>query len=210
MRIEWYFDVVSPFTWLQWPAIRELGADRVVVLKPVLFAGLLGHHGHKGPAEILGKREFTYRHALWRARRAGIPMRFPPAHPFNPIHALRLCIAAGSDSAAVDAVLGWIWAEGRVADSVDALQPLAARMGLESLGERLAATDVKARLRQNFEDAVEAGVFGVPTLVIDGRCFWGEDATAMALEFLHDPRLFDDAEYRRLAALPVGVQREGI
>ena len=44
-----------------------------------------------------GKREFTYRFVQWQAERAGVTLRFPPAHPFNPLAALRLCIAAGSD-----------------------------------------------------------------------------------------------------------------
>lgn len=61
---------------------------------PILFAAVLNAHGQKGPAEIPGKREFTYRRVLWQARREGIALRFPPAHPFNTIAALRLYIAA--------------------------------------------------------------------------------------------------------------------
>ena len=91
---DWYFDFISPFAYLQWQAVRRLPGI-VPVCRPVLLAGLLSHHGHKGPAEIPSKRLFTYRHAQWRADRAGIPMTFPPAHPFNPLAALRLCIAAG-------------------------------------------------------------------------------------------------------------------
>lgn len=207
MKIDWYFDVISPFAWLQWPAIRQLATEHEVTPKPILLAGLLDRHGQKGPAEIPGKREFSYRHVLWRARAAGVPLRFPPAHPFNPVAALRLCLAAGADLAAVDAVMAWIWAEGQPADSLDALRPLARRLGIDDVDAALVAPAVKARLRANFDDALAAGVFGVPTLVIAGECFWGEDATAMARAFLADPRLFDDPEYARLATLPVAVQR---
>jgi 2-hydroxychromene-2-carboxylate isomerase len=207
MRIEWYFDVISPFAWLQWPAIQRLALSRQLSLRPILFAGLLDRLGQKGPAEIPGKRQFTYRHALWRARRAGMPLRFPPAHPFNPIAALRLCIAGGEDVASIDAVLGWIWREGQDASSSAALAPLAACLGIADPASALAAPAVKARLRENFDAALAAGVFGVPTLVIDGELFWGEDATDFALARLADPALFEDPEFRRLDALPVGVQR---
>ena len=88
MPPRWYFDVISPFAYLQWPKVQALAAQREVVLVPVLLAALLAARGQKGPAEISGKREFTYRHVLWQARTAGMALRFPPAHPFNPIVAL--------------------------------------------------------------------------------------------------------------------------
>ena len=94
--ITWYFDVISPFAWLQWPTIQRIAAERPVQLRPILFAGLLDRLGNKGPAEIPAKRRFTYRHALWRARQKGLLLQFPPSHPFNPLPALRLCVAAGA------------------------------------------------------------------------------------------------------------------
>lgn len=205
--ITWYFDVISPFAWLQWPAIQRIAAERPVQLRPILFAGLLDRLGHKGPAEIPAKRRFTYRHALWRARQKGLPLQFPPSHPFNPIPALRLCIAAGATVEAIDAVFRWIWEHGRAADSVEALQPLALQLGLDDLEAALGDATVKQALRDNFEAAVADGVFGVPTLVIHGELFWGEDATDFALATLHDPELLHDSTFHRLDALPVGIQR---
>ncbi len=123
MPIVWYFDFVSPFSWLQWPAIRELSTEREVSLRPMLFGALLKQMEQRGPAEIPRKREFTYRYAQWRAREKGMPLRFPPAHPFNPLPALRLCIAAGTTVEAVGAIFEWIWAHGRPADTAEALEP---------------------------------------------------------------------------------------
>src|SRR5580700_4734549 len=97
---EWYFDFVSPFAYLQLEAFDELCGARVT-FRPVLFAGLLNHWGHKGPAEIPQKRRFTYRFVQWLAERDGVPLKFPRAHPFNPIKALRLAIAAGNGIEAV-------------------------------------------------------------------------------------------------------------
>lgn len=205
--VAWYFDVISPFAYLQWPAIRDLAAQRPVTLKPVLLAGLLGHHGQKGPAEIAPKRLFTYRHVLWIARRRGVPLVFPPAHPFNPLPALRLCIAAGATPAAVTAVFDWIWARGRAADSAEALAPLARTLGIADVEAALSSPAVRDGLRANYDDAVAAQVFGVPTLAIGDELFWGEDATAFALAVLADRGLLQDPEMRRLAALPAAAQR---
>ena len=209
MSIVWYFDFISPFAWLQWPKVKALAATHTVILRPILFAGLLDHHGQKGPAEIPGKREFTYRHVLWRAREAGVPLRFPPAHPFNPLAALRLCIAAGSDIAATDAIFDWIWAQGHAGDSIEALAPVAAGLGIADLAAVIGDPAVKSQLKANFNAAIEEGVFGVPTLSLDGRLYWGEDAHEFALACLRDPALWDGAEMQRVIALPVGVNRRG-
>ena len=203
--LRWYFDVISPFAYLQWPKVKALAARRNVVLVPVLLAAVLAARGQKGPAEIPGKREFTYRHVLWQARDAGMPLQFPPAHPFNPVTALRLCIAGGCTVAVVDAVFDWIWAQGRAGDSSEALQPLLHRLGIDA--EAVADLAVKNALRANTDAALAAGVFGVPTLQVGDALFWGNDAHAFALAVLDDAALLDDPQMRRVAKLPIAASR---
>jgi 2-hydroxychromene-2-carboxylate isomerase len=203
--LRWYFDVVSPFAWLQWPKVQALAVTQPVTPVPVLLAAILSARGQKGPAEIPAKREFTYRHVLWQARRDGVPLQFPPAHPFNPVAALRTIIAAGSTLEAVDAVLGWIWRDGEAGDSAEALAPLHARLGLTA--DAIAAEPVKQALRANTDAALASGVFGVPTLQVGEALFWGNDAHDFALAVLADPALLDGPEMARLASLPVGAAR---
>jgi 2-hydroxychromene-2-carboxylate isomerase len=204
-RLRWYFDVISPFAYLQWPKVKALAARRDVVLVPVLLAAVLAARGQKGPAEIPGKREFTYRHVLWQAREAGVPLQFPPAHPFNPVTALRLCIAGGGTVAVVDAVFDWIWVQGRAGDSSEALQPLLQQLGIGT--DAVTDPAVKNALRANTDAALAAGVFGVPTLQVGDALFWGNDAHAFALAVLDDPALLDDPQMRRIASLPIAASR---
>ena len=56
-RLTWYFDFISPFSYLQLCRFGELPKGTDIQHTPVLFAGLLGHWGQKGPAEIAPKRE---------------------------------------------------------------------------------------------------------------------------------------------------------
>lgn len=203
--LRWYFDFISPFAYLHWHKLRPLARERAIELVPVAFGAVLAAHGQKGPAEIRGKREFTYQHVLWLARREGVPLRFPPAHPFNPLTALRLCIVAGSTPEAVDAIFDWIWRQGQAGDSVEALSPVIQALGADAAAIGSDAT--KAALRDNTESALVAGVFGVPTLSIDKQLFWGNDAHDFALDALQHPELFEDPEMQRLQRLPVGIQR---
>jgi 2-hydroxychromene-2-carboxylate isomerase len=204
--IHWYFDFISPFAYLQRPRVRELAKTRRIHYRPILFAGLLQALEHKGPAEFADKRRFTYRHVVWRAQRLGIPLRFPPAHPFNPLAALRLCIATGCTDEAVDAIFDHLWRDGLRGDDAASLAPVAERLGLDPAAA-IADPAVKAQLQANFDAARADGVFGVPTLASAGEVFWGEDATAMFEDWLRDPAAFERGEMARVAQLPVGVSR---
>ncbi len=204
--IDWYFDFISPYAYFALLKLDEtLPADAEIRMRPLLFAGLLNHHGHKGPAEIASKRVWTYQSCAWTAAQAGIPFRFPAAHPYNSLPYLRLCLAAGATRAATRTIFEALWTTG--ADPADPalVATLADRLGV-SLAT-LAAPEVKQQLRANGEDAIAAGVFGVPTLVIDGQLFWGVDGMAFAAACLADPTVLANDEMRRLANLPIAAAR---
>jgi 2-hydroxychromene-2-carboxylate isomerase len=199
-KIDWYFDFVSPYSYL---AVHRLPAG--VSYKPVLFAGLLQHWGHKGPAELPTKRLWTYRWCTWWAGRLGIPFRFPAAHPFNPLQHLRLALACGSTPEAVKRIFSFVWMSGENANDAERFDALCRDLGVDA--SRLASQQVKNALRTNTDEAAARGVFGVPTLAIDGELFWGADAIDFAEAFLADPALFRSPEMQRLDSLPVGAAR---
>jgi len=203
----WYFDFISPFAYLQLPAMRALGERIAIEPAPIVFGAVLARHGQLGPAEIAGKREFTYRFVQWQADRSRIPLRFPPAHPFNSLAALRLCVAAGGGWPAVTAIFGHIWRDGCAGTSAGELADVARSLGIADAASAIASDAVKARLRANTDAALAVGVFGVPTLALGDALYWGNDATPMIEARLADPAVFDGEEYRRIAALPVGVER---
>lgn len=206
MATRWYFDFISPFAYLQWPRIRDLAAREDIEFRPVLLAGLLDHHGQKGPAEIPAKRLFTYRHVTWKAVRMQRPLRFPPVHPFNPLPALRLCAHAGASVESIESIFEHVWARGNAADTPATLGPVAAMLGL-SMDEAMQDAVAKGMLMRNYTDAVADGIFGVPTLVRDGHLFWGEDATAMFEDFLEGAAVFRSDAMQGLDRIPVGAAR---
>jgi 2-hydroxychromene-2-carboxylate isomerase len=203
---EWYFDFISPFAYLQLEAFHRLPPDVSVTLRPVLFAALLQHWGHKGPAEIPQKRRFTYRFVQWRAERDGIPLKFPKAHPFNPIKALRLAIAAGNRLEPVRAIFRHIWREGKSLDDAQEWGELCAKVGIADADARISQADIKDELKRNGAMALQAGLFGVPSFVIGGEIFWGDDATDMVIDFLREPERFNSGEFARIVDLP-GIAR---
>jgi len=207
VKVSWVFDVISPFAYLAFPQLSRLPAHVSVEFVPVLFAGLLQHFGQLGPAEIPSKRRFTYRFVLWRARQLGLPMRMPPAHPFNPLPALRLIIAAGNDRRAAGTVLDAVFRQGRDVADPAVIAALARELDVADVQAALGDATVKQRLRDNTAWASTQGVFGVPTLVIGDELFWGHDAFDMALEYLRHPDAFRDPDMQAADTLPIGVTR---
>ena len=208
MIADWYFDFVSPFAYLQSEQLASLAPRISIRYKPVLFAGLLGAHGQKGPAEIAAKRTFTYRFCLWQARRLAIPLKFPPEHPFNPLPLLRLAVACDSSPEAVHGIFRFVWRDGRLPDLPIEWAELAGALGMPDASARIALPSVKDELRRNTDEAIARGVFGVPTLALGNELFWGADATQMAAEFAAAGCRFDDPEYARIAGLPIGAARK--
>jgi 2-hydroxychromene-2-carboxylate isomerase len=209
-QLTWYFDFVSPFSYLQTQRFRDLPHGAGITFVPILFAGLLNHWKSKGPAEVPPKRVFTYRYVHWYAQHHGIAFRMPPAHPFNPLKALRLCIAAGATAESVRQIFHFIWAEGGDIEDDPALNALAEGLGVDRAGARIEAPEVKQVLRRNTERAAERGVFGVPTFEADGNLFWGVDSTDMLIDYLARNPIFDSPEMRRLGSLPEGVRRKQV
>lgn len=205
--LRWYFDFVSPYSYLHWQKVKQLPQFAAIQPVPIAFGAVLHHLGNLGPAEIPAKRRFIYRQLLWTAQAEGTPLRFPPGHPFNPLAVLRLCLAAGASTQAVDVLFDWIWREGNAADSAEALRTPAARLGINDVQAACAEPSVKEQLRRNTEAAIDAGVFGVPTLAIDGELFWGNDAHPMMAAVLADPGLLQRPDWQAVVTLPVAVQR---
>ncbi|BBB69562.1 isomerase [Undibacterium sp. YM2] len=170
-QLDWYFDFISPFAYLQSEMLHQLQGVSQITYRPVLFAGLLNHWDNKGPAEIAPKRQWTFEHCVWLAHKHGIPLRMLPEHPFNPLPLLRLCLALGSTQAVVQRLFRFVWRDGHIPAQTEHWQAL-----LDELQVTPAMLDdaaVKEALKRNGELAIAARVFGVPTAVVDGRCFGG-------------------------------------
>jgi len=203
----WYFDVISPFAYLQWQRLKRV-PNLTLIPRPILLGAVLNHLQQRGPAEIPAKRIFTYRMVHWRAQQQNVPLRFPPSHPFNPMQALRLIIAAENSMQAVERVMSHIWLEGRALDDAASVLALGAALGIANPQAAIAQAHVKAALRSNTEEALAFGVFGVPTLRLGSDLFWGDDATDLALAAAHDPHIFRVAPYAGVENLPASAARK--
>ena len=208
--IHFYLDFISPYAWLAFDALPKAlqGISHRVVHKPVLFAAMLKHHGQLGPAEMPSKRDWTYRQVLWLAHQQGTAMQLPAMHPFNPLGLLRLataCDADGQPSRYVcETIFRHVWCTGE-----DAADPARLSLLTTQLSPAREPTDpaVKQAVQTHTEEAIGLGVFGVPSWVVDGRVFWGQDALPMLRAYLQGDAWFDGPDWQAPAHCAAGVRR---
>jgi len=118
-QLTFYFDFISPYAYLAFHQLPQVlqGLSYQVRYQPVLFGGLLQHHGQLGPVEVIGKREWTYRQCLWLGRQLGIDLQLPAAHPFNPLPLMRLAISTDAQGYpnrnVCDTLFKFVWASGK-------------------------------------------------------------------------------------------------
>ena len=210
-QLTFYVDFISPYAYLAFHALPKAleGLSYQVRYQPILFGAVLQHHGQLGPAEIPAKRLWTYRQVLWLAQQQGCPLRMPASHPYNPLGLLRLATACDEDGHpnrhACQQLFEHVWGEGL--EAADPQRQMA-------LQERLApprdpnSDAVKAQLRAATQAAIDTGVFGVPSIAVNDKLFWGQDALPMLRAYLEGEAWFDGPDWQACADLPKSLERK--
>lgn len=208
-QITCYVDFVSPYAWLafdQAPRTLE-GLSYQLRYKPVLLGALLKQHTNPGPAGIVPKRAWTYRHVTWLGAAQGCGLEMPALHPFPPLPLLRLALACSDDGCinrfTADAIFRHVWLGG--ADANDAARLATLREVLKDQIRPDAQEQAKALLRANTDEALAKGVFGVPTFEVDGKLFFGLDALPMLRAYLEGDAWFASGEWDAAIQRPSGL-----
>jgi 2-hydroxychromene-2-carboxylate isomerase len=207
------FDFVSPYSYLAWTQIGAIGArfGREVEPVPVLFGAVLDALGTRGPVEVPARRRYLIRDVARIANRFRVPLVLPPAHPFNPLLALRLAsldLEPEQRVRIVDALLRAAWCNGRSIEDRTVLADVAAESGLPASAlDEAQSPDVKARLRKQTEEALAAGLFGVPTVFTGEQMFFGCDSLPHLESFLLRGDVVDAGLVEKWEHLPATASR---
>ena len=205
-EIDFYFDFLSPYSYLAWTWVRD-NIDRYhFTLIPCPLGSLIRHYETKGPAEIPPKRNYLFKNCLRYASLNGIKFQPPKNLPFNSLYALRMSLKKNCGKEQFKVIdclfrLGWEGGEdlGNEIVIVEGLN----RLGIDGLKllELVGTRETREELKRNVSMALSNGVFGVPTFMVKGEMFWGNDSIGHLELFLNgqdplDRGQFEDFEKR--------------
>ena len=175
-----YFDLNSPFAYMAAHRVDDvLGAD--VDWCPIAFGPLLVAAQRIPWSLTPGEREEGMRECERRAAAYGLPpIRWAegwPAETYTVDGARAVLVGKrqGREREVALALYAQVFAEGRRLDDPAVLDAAGAQAGIEGLREAVKDPDVKRELRERTDEARERGLFGIPTVEVGGRMFWGDD-----------------------------------
>jgi 2-hydroxychromene-2-carboxylate isomerase len=188
--LRFYFDFLSPYAWLAWRPLLSLHLKNPKVSFqpiPILFAGLLNHHGQLGPAEIPSKKLYIIKDCARRAKLQNLSINPPPTHPFNPLLSLRVASLSYSSPEIKHELISQLfdaaWKHGRDISDPKIIKEILSNLKLneEECFQRAHSAENKEKLRHETEKAIASGVFGVPSTLVDDEVFWGSESETLQM-----------------------------
>ena len=202
IKAVFYYDIISPFSYFYVMQRQRLDQYLDIAPVPILLGGLLRSTNNHGPGEIAAKRPHTYQYCIWLASKLALPLKFPKHHPFSTVAAQRLLVQINADWKTVERAFKFVWVEGK--DPNLAWSDFCLYLGVSADTVIPTSPDVKEKLILNTNQAQSDGAFGVPSLVVNGQCFWGVDTIDWTLDFLKHPQMFDKLAYQNAKNMPNG------
>ena len=191
--IEFYFDFISPFSYLAYQRLPGLAARFRCRLAPHVInlaaAKLLaGNTGPTSRSQPL-KRRYNQKDKERWARRYGVPIENPTSHEPD---RLNMGTYYAADRGQTDAYIAhaWrkVWGEGGDMGSEALLRDVARHCGWDEAAflSFTQSPEAADRYQRGTQAAHDKGVFGVPTMIIGGEMWWGNDRLDFLEEFLRE------------------------
>ena len=195
-KIDFYFDFASPNAYLSHKVMQAIKKKYEVELNyiPVLLVGIFKATNNKPPMEqffgVINKNEYQSKEMQRFIERHNIDLfKMNPHFPVISLQIIRGAVAADNDGYLedyIDKILVHMWEEPKKMDDPEIIKNAFKESGFDSekLMSQIQDPEVKAKLISNTEQAVERGVFGIPTFFVDDEIYFGKDTIWMIEEIL--------------------------
>lgn len=188
MRLELFYDVVSPWSYLCFEALSRLREawQLELVLRPAFLGGVMKATGNTPPASLPARGVYLMRDLARSSRYFDVPLAFPSEFPTNTIAPMRLlCLVRREAPTQLEdlsrALFRRYWVEGLTVSGVDDVRAACGDVGVDPAWcDHLQDDDVKQLLRAATDEAIDRGAFGFPTMFVtdtDGeeQMYFGSD-----------------------------------
>ena len=185
---DFYFDFVSPYSFIAHKKIRRLEKKTSVKIKykPILLGGLHNLHNIKAPAFIPAKAKFMIRDCKMIADKEQIKFKFNSYFPIKSLNLMRGVLVAQEDdfkSFYIDNIFNAIWKDGLNMNDQNIIDKILKNIEInpKTFLLRSSSQNIKESLKNKTNDAYEKGIFVAPSFFINNKIFWGQDRIEFAI-----------------------------
>ncbi|CAI8721349.1 2-hydroxychromene-2-carboxylate isomerase [Pseudomonas sp. ODNR1LW] len=191
--VEFYFDLGSPATYLAYTQLPKICAqtDSQLIYVPFLLGGVFKATGNASPATIPAKGRYMFIDLDRYAKRYGVPLTINPHFPINTLVLMRAVTGVQLRqperfAAFIDCLFQALWIDGRNLNDPATVGAVLSENGFDpqEILALSAEEEVKIALKDTTEKAVQRGVFGAPSMFVDGQLFFGQDRLDFVVEAL--------------------------
>jgi len=191
--VEFYFDLGSPATYLAYTQLPKICAqtDSQLIYVPFLLGGVFKATGNASPATIPAKGRYMFIDLDRYAKRYGVPLTINPHFPINTLVLMRAVTGVQLRqperfAAFIDCLFKALRIDGRNLNDPATVGAVLSENGFDpqEILALSAEEEVKNALKDTTEKAVQRGVFGAPSMFVDGQLFFGQDRLDFVVEAL--------------------------
>ena len=187
--IDFYFDFVSPYTFISFQQIKisQFKRDFIFKLNPILLGGLHKLHKITAPAFIPAKARFMIRDCKMVCDKLNISFKFNSYFPIKTVDLMRGVLIAEEDGMAnnyINKIFESIWVNGLNLNDPQIIEKVLKNINInpKTFFLRISNQNIKDKLKKKTHEAYEKGVFGAPTFLVNNKIFWGQDRLEFALK----------------------------
>ena len=189
-KIDFYFDFISPYSYLAHKKIINRSLRDNFIYKPILLGGLHNLGGITAPAFNERKMKNMKEDCILIAKKNKIPFIWNEKFPINSLNLMRgfLCIEDKKKDKFIDVCFDAYWMNNLDISKEKEVKKILYNCEIEeiSFNKNIKDQKIKDELKILTSNAFEKNVFGAPTFIINKKLFWGQDRLDYAVEELNN------------------------
>ena len=184
--IDFYFDFISPYSYIAHKQIIKLNKRNNFNYKPILLGGLHNLGGITAPAFNERKMRNMKNDCLLISEKNNIPFKWNEKFPINSLYLMRgfLFIDENKKEKFIDCCFDAYWKDNIDISKEENLKKILSQCEIDQkkFNEGIKEIKIKNKLKDLTSLAFNNDVFGAPTFVVNNKLFWGQDRLNYALD----------------------------
>jgi len=185
-EIDFYFDFISPYTYLAYKKIQSLPKDIKINYKPILLGGLHNLEGITAPAFIKSKLKHMINDCSLIAKKNNFNFKWNTKFPINSLNIMRgyLSVNSSNKDLYIETMFDAYWRDNLDISKEEILIQLLAECKIDKdiFFKTINDPVIKEMLKDDTKNAHKKEIFGAPTFIVNNKIFWGQDRLEFALD----------------------------